>query len=184
MKLKNLLTESSTEFDFDYTEKLRDEVTDALNDTFKSLAPHGFKIEEYTEEPDSSTFGVVLTNKMFDLTLEIDISPGSNPGSERYDFFWQLSISDAYAVGNGQTFVTTIASGNIARTDDSEILTKAVIVAQHRLEKMMKPLIDWYFDVTGEYGKVKMFVEKRGAEDTIRALAGDFKISVNQGEVY
>ena len=184
MKLKNFLTESSHSFDMDYTEKLRDEVTDALNDTFKALAPHGFSIEEYTEEPDSDSFGVVLTNKVFDITLEVQISPGSTPNSEKYDFYWQLSIANAYAVGEGQTLVTTLLSGNIARTDSSEVLTKAIIIAKKRLERVMKPLIDWYFDITGEYGKVKMFVEKRGAEDTVRALAGDFVLNSNSGDVY
>jgi hypothetical protein len=48
----------------------------------------------------------------------------------------------------------------------------------------MGPLIDWYFDINGEYGKVKMLVDTRSAENKVRAVAGDFTVNSNSGEVF
>jgi hypothetical protein len=184
MKLDSFLKESAASFDFDYTEKLRDEVTNELNNVFASMAKHGFKLDEYTEDKDSSDFGVVITNKIFDIVLEIQISPGSSANSEKYDFYWQLAINNAYAVGGGQTYVTSFASGNIARTENTDDLVKGIVIARKRLERVMGPLIDWYFDINGEYGKVKMLVDTRSAENKVRAVAGDFTVNSNSGEVF
>ena len=184
MKLDNFLKESAASFDFDYTEKLRDEVTDELNKVFESMAKHGFKLDEYIEDKDSSDFGAVITNKIFDIVLGVQISPGASANSEKYDFYWQLAINNAYAVGGGKTYITTLASGGIARTENTDDLVKGIVIARKRLERVMGPLIDWYFDINGEYGKVKMLVDIRSAENKVRAVAGDFAVDSNFGEVF
>ena len=186
MKLTTLLNESSSQyFDAEYTDKFRDEVTDELNALLKAQAVHGFKVSEYTDDADSDTFGVTLSNKLFDLMIEIQIRAGRRGvGSEAYDFYFQLAINDDYAVENGRTLPTEITSGSWSDLLDEAALNTHIKRASVNIDKLVKPLIDWYFDINGSYGKVKMFVEKRGAENMVRALAGDFFIPRFTGEVY
>lgn len=184
MKLQSLLTESSNFFDPAHTDKLRDEVTDELNHMLKSLATHGFKISEYTEDEDSDTFGAVVSNKVLDVLVEIQILPGKTVGSEAYSLYIQLSINNDYSVHEGNTLPTEILNFTWKNLENENVLSDNIKRAGTTIEKMSSSLLDWYFDVNGEYGKVKMFVEKRGAENLVRALAGDFSLSQNSGEVY
>lgn len=186
MKLTTLLNESSSQyFDAEYTDKFRDEVTDELNALLKAQAVHGFKISEYTDDADSDSFGSVLTNKLFDLLIEIQIRPGNRAvGAEAFDFHFELSINNDYAVNEGNTLPTDIMTGTWSHLENESTLISHIKRVSGAIEKTIVPLVDWYFDVNSAYGKVKMYVETRGAENMVRALAGDFFIPRKTGDVY
>lgn len=185
MKLENFLLKESTKINLEHVALFRDEVAEALDEFSATIHKAGFNIEEYSEEPNETEFGVVFTNKIFDVTVYIEIRPGSRGvNSESFDAKIQIHINDNYAVGKGKTLITTIADWSWTMiADEGSLIQKIKLTGPHILE-LAQTLTDWYFDVTAAYDKVPMFVEKRGAENLVRALAGDFKIPTKTGEVY
>ena len=93
MKLQQFLKENAFQLDFDYLEKFRDEVGDAIVNFDDTLKSKGFKIVDMMAEPDDETYlGVVFSNKVLDIMFEVQIKPGSNSGDEILDLNIELSI--------------------------------------------------------------------------------------------
>lgn len=170
----------------DYLEKFRDEVGDAIREFDAKVAKAGFKLTEFTEDADSEDeFGVAYSNSILEISVYIKIVAGNRgTNSESYILNAQLSILDALTVGEGQTLPSSIVSVYTTNINDEDALIKKLSEASEKILNAVKPIVEWYFDVSGEYGKVKMFVEKRGVNNLVRALAGDFDIDKGTGEVY
>lgn len=186
MKLENFLKESNTNLDIDQVSKFRDEVAESLDKFSALINKAGFNIVEYITEPDHETeFGVVFSNKILDISVSIDIVAGNRgTNSESFNVYIDMSINDGYAVGGGQTLATTISSYSFSLLNNEESLIQKIDLVGPQLQKLASGITDWYFDVSSEFGHIKLFVEKRGAENLVRALAGDFTISKNSGEIF
>ena len=184
MKLQQLT--ESTSLSSDYLDKFRDEVGDAIRAFDKEMQAEGLKIIEFVNDPDDeSEFGVVYSNKIVDVAFEISIVPGTRGvGSEAYNLWVQISLADEYTVGAGHTHPSEIESFTVNKIEDEDALIVRIKLASNTAKKFIKPIVDWYFDVSGEYGRVKMYVETRDMENKLRAVAGDFNLIKLHGEVY
>ena len=104
------------------------------------------------------------------------------------DLVAQLSINDTYAIGEGKTLPTAIRE---FRVDDIHPHEEQKFI--DGIKKIVEEILgladtfhDWYLDVTGEYGKVKMYVDHKSKSDkpSIKALAGEFDINTKQHQVF
>ena len=188
MKLQQFLKESNG-IDFEHLEKFRDEIGDAILGMETALKNKGFKFEEVTSEPDDeSYFGVVFTNKVLDIFIEVVMSPGKNPGDQDMDLVAQLSINDTYSIGEGKTLPTAIREfrvDDIHPHEEQKFIDGSKKIVEEILG-LADAFHDWYLDVTGEYGKVKMYVDHKSKSDkpSIKALAGEFDINTKQHQVF
>jgi len=189
MKLQQFLQENNFQLDFDYLEKFRDEVGDAIVNFDDTLKSKGFKIVDMMAEPDDETYlGVVFSNKVLDIMFEVQIKPGSNSGDEILDLNIELSIADAYSIGEGKTLPTMIKPYrvlNIQPRQEQKFIDGCAESVKDILDFSDK-FHDWYLDVTGEYGKVKLYVDHKSKSDkpSIKALAGEFDIETKNNQVF
>ena len=189
MKLQQFLKENAFQLDFDYLEKFRDEVGDAIVNFDETLNSKGYKIVDMLAEPDDENYlGVVFSNKVLDIMFEVQIKPGSNSGDEILDLNIELSIADAYTIGAGQTLPSMIKPYrvlNIQPHQEKKFIDGCAEAVKDILDFSEK-FHDWYLDVTGEYGKVKLYVDHKSKSDkpSIKALAGEFDIGTQAANVY
>ena len=188
MKLQQL-TENKHQIDFEYLEKFREEIGDSIVDFENALDKKGYKIVEFMAEPDDETYlGVVFSNKVLDIMLEVQINAGQNSGDEVLSFDIQFSIADAFAIGGGDTLPTAIKNyrvQNVQPRQEQQFIDGMKKAAEDIIELSDK-FHDWYLDVTGEYGKVKMYVDHKSRSDkpSIKALAGEFDIETRAHQVH
>lgn len=189
MKLQQFLKENALQIDFEYLEKFREEVGDAIVDFENALTKKGFKIDEFMADADDENYlGVVFSNKVLDIMFEVQIKSGSNSGDEILDLNIELSIADAYTIGEGNTLPSMIKPYrvlNIQPRQEKKFIDGCVEAAKDILDFSDK-FHDWYLDVTGEYGKVKLYVDHKSKSDkpSIKALAGEFDIGSQAANVY
>ena len=188
MKLQQFLKENT--IGFEYLEKFRDEVSDAIYATEKKLNAKGFKSQNLadTSEPDDEThFNVVFSNKILDVSLELELTPGSNGGDEDISLEIQFSIADGYAVEGGQgraTVINTYRTGKIAPHNEHDLIASCESSINEILSFADK-FHDWYLDITGEYGKVKLYVDHSNKSNPyIKALAGEMSVSSGKSTVF
>jgi len=188
MKLTQL-TENKQQIDFEYLEKFRDEIGEAIVDFENDLDKKGYKIVDFMAEPDDETYlGVVFSNKVLDIMLEVQINAGQNSGDEVLSFEIQFSISDAFAIGGGNTLPTAIKTYRATKIQphSEQQFIDGLKKASEDIIELSDMFHDWYLDITGEYGKVKMYVDHKSKVDkpSIKAIAGEFDIDSKKHEVY
>ena len=188
MKLQQL-TENKHQIDFEYLEKFREEIGDSIVDFENALDKKGYKIVEFMSEPDDETYlGVVFSNKVLDIMFEVAIAAGRNSGDEILDLDIQFSIADAFAIGAGNTLPTAIKTYKVhdVQPHHEQQFVDGLKKATEDIIELSDRFHDWYLDVTGEYGKVKLYVDHKSKTDkpSIKALAGYFDIDSHAHEVY
>lgn len=182
MRLQQL-TENSGSVDIpdEYLDKFNEDVADVIRDFVGALAKAGLKDPEMLEDADSDSLSIVMKGKFLEAWLVIHETV-----SNTYAVEIQLSLPDDISVGHGKTLVTEISSfvrhGN--GVSSAQDLKAVLDQQQEEILKMNESLIEWYFDLSSHYGKVLLYVETRGPQKAIRALAGEFNIKANTGEVF
>lgn len=189
MKLQSFLIENKSQLDFEYLEKFRDEISTAIVDFQKAIEKKGFKISDLMSEPDDETYlGVVFSNKVLDIMLEVAIAAGANAGDEILDLDLQFSIADAYSIGAGNTLPTAIKTYTVhdVQPHHEQQFVDGLKKATEDIIELSDKFHDWYLDVTGEYGKVKLYIDHKSKSDkpSIKALAGEFDIGSKLHQVF
>lgn len=174
MKLQHL-TESlfnrSKFSDFD------DDILDATEALVNQLGTGGQKPVDYFAEPGGNEATVKLSNGVFDTIITI---AKSGAGAYRRDL--TIKINPKYHCSSESYFKDEISS-SLGSGESKDDLLMYLDHAGEEVLDTLKSLEDWYMDVTGHYGRVKIYADWRG-ERKVTAIAGDFMLSSNSGKVY
>lgn len=179
MKLHQFIKEET--INFDQLSKYDEKIVEKMKNFEKFLNSHGFKFTEQIPSSDLET-ELIFNSKLFEIDFKIDFNHLQHYPSVQIGIHCQLSINDEMAAGGGKTFATRIETFAWRNLDIDEFID-TIDTIERQLDGKIKAITDWYFDLSAEYGQVKMLVSDTG-QRRIRAIAGDFLINDEKGDVY
>lgn len=185
MKLQNFLKESTNAIDLEYIEKFEKPVQDIIQEFTLAMSKAGLSKLDYLEDASEDTLSVVFVGKFLEAWLVMSRAEKMSESNfaPPYSVEIQVSIPDDMSVDNGR-LVTEISSVTNVRLTDEKALASYLNEQKQSIIKLNEDLTEWYFDMSSHYGKVKMYVETRGPNRQIRALAGEFDVKTHKGEVF
>ncbi len=180
MKLNQFLSEDS-QIESEYLNKFGEETAHALKELEQKLNKLGLKIEKYKSGYEDDDFGILFSNKIFDFWITVDIVSSGN--KKHYNLAFRLGSNAAYSINARSVEIAAEETTVIPFTDYD--LAKWIRNTMDFVIAPIDDLVEWYFDVSGEYGKVKLFVD-RGVLDSVEvvAMAGKFNIEKKEGKVF
>lgn len=173
MKLE-LLQENTFDVS-EFRSQLSNETYSHLQDLLKVYLK-GFKFVNEVESVERAR-QFHFTNSLLDVEMFINIS-GKDEKYIMLSIF--ANVNDRYLIGNDK-------STNSHMIEIAEFLTgddrfKSAMDNAHAFQKTVNEFIDWYMEISGKYGKIKLFPStynlidgySRGGEMRFIAVAGDF----------
>ena len=127
-------------------------------------------------------FFFYFTNTFLDLQLYINANHAKDKDGASQKYMMvniEAKVHDRYLIsGKGDNQNVLIRAMEFINDND---ISKFEAVAK-RFQKVVNDFIDWYFEISGEYGKVKLFSTtynvidgySRGGENRFIAIAGDY----------
>ena len=175
MKLQHL---AESTFDKSKFDVFGEEIEDAVEAFVGTISAKGFKLVA-TDFYRSGAF-VKCSNGVFDIKLALDQQTDGKTTS-----YVTVLINQKYHCDKYPHFKDEISS-SFNQNQSQDKLVQFLEFYPEQLLDELDQLAEWYMDVTGEYGKVKIYADWRGSisERKVVAIAGEFKIGANQGEVY
>ncbi len=176
MKLQNLI--ESTLDKSKFPDEISDAVVDSIDHLTSELAECGLKITGYaTPSRTSVTSQVTLTTNVFDVRIDVSVNI-----NQEYQCYVSILINPKY-LAKGQPYFKDEINSYFNNGLEEADMAKYFNTLAPEINATINKLIDWYMDVSGEYSKVKLFADWRHNRN-VCALAGEFSIENNHGQVY
>ena len=176
MKLQNLV-ESSQQLtpnhfkDFQFTM----DGVEAIMEFFGALK--GFKFVDIQVSEDEVS--IEVTNNLVDVWLNIVAE-----SNQYFSCDLQLSIVDALlAFHGGEQVIRSFKHG--LRMTESEVESLLKDTYKNAAVEAAEAFSEWYFDVSGEYGKLKVAIWRKGSGDDVNvvAIGGTYDMNSLNGKV-
>lgn len=176
MKLQHL-TESKLDKS-KFPDVFSDELVDAVERLVEELATIGVKVVDYPSSSGPDIHAKVnLSSGIFDVNIELTASANRKIG-----YNVEVVIPPRY-LATGQSYFKNEVTSYFDLGKEEVNVIGALDHLGPPLIDLLEQLTEWYMDVSGEYGKVKIYADWRG-DRKVSAIAGDFDVKENQGKVY
>lgn len=148
---------------------------EAVMEFFDALK--GFKFVDVMVSEDEVL--IEVTNSLTNIWLNIAAEPNDN-----FSCTVQLSIADALmAFPGGEQVLQN--SGQGLRLKESEIEAHLKGEYKEAIAKAAEAFSEWYFDMSGEHGKLKVAIWRKGQTDDVKvvAIGGTYDMKNMNGKV-
>ena len=176
MKLQNL-----HEASIDRSKYMKDFSADgatAVEGFISKLESSGLKVISYSPgHKDKTEVTIKLTSGVFNLVVDLSLEVNL-----KYRYYVSILIDKKYHATAESHFKDEVAAYFESNLEEAKLLDTLDEIAKAVVDTI-NSLTEWYMDVTGEYGKVKIYADWRG-ERKVTAIAGEFIMKDNKGQVY
>ncbi len=147
---------------------------EAVMEFFEALK--GFRFVDVVIGEDEVS--IEATNSLVTVWLHIIAEP-----NHVFTCSAQLSIADALmAVPGAEQVLKTLGGGATARESDIETALKGAW--KEVIVKSASAFTEWYFDMSGEHGKLKVAIWRRASNDVkVVAIGGSYNMLTDDGAV-
>jgi hypothetical protein len=178
MKLEKLFEQNHDISSLTYLpDEYKSKITDFLDKVSKGFKPAG--VEKINETRSKFDF----SNSLLDISVLLNASV--QQGKQAWPWIWahvKVRVAEAFLINPQDDFGRILIDTELLEFSNIEVLDNqdSLIDSFHA---RINEFVDWYMDVSGEYGKVKLFnttynvIEEYSSSGKHRfiAIAGDFQ---------
>ena len=186
MKLNNFLHLNENPNQYAWASFGNDRIKEAGTKFINTVENH-YKLKLIKEQLVDShdSLSMLFSNSVFDLSIEIEAdfhSSEEDYDDSDYSVNATGTINEKYYVDEGATYVGEIIRDRYISLD-TLLSTFEDVGFESEISKLLevlKDLTDWYFDVSSEYGKIKL----HSVKDDVIAVGGKFSTKNNEAKVF